>query len=104
MQHKIIGTTMPILEFSLAAGDSIVAESGRMSWMSPDVTMATSTAATGSSGGLFGKIKRMAGGGSLFASSFTAGAAGGMVALATTVPGQIVPVSVAPDSQYMVHR
>jgi uncharacterized protein (TIGR00266 family) len=106
MQHQIIGTTMPVLEFNLAGGESVVSESGRLSWMSPDVTMATSTSATGGGGGhkLLGAIKRMAGGGSLFASTYTASGAGGLVAFAATQPGQILPVSVTPNAGYMVHR
>jgi uncharacterized protein (TIGR00266 family) len=104
MQHKIVGTTMPVLEFLLGAGEAVVGESGRMSWMSPSITMATSTAFTGGGGGLLSKVKRMAGGGTLFASSFTSSAADGLVAFATTVPGEILPVSVAPGSGYMVHR
>jgi uncharacterized protein (TIGR00266 family) len=105
MQHQIIGTTMPVLEFSLAAGEAVVSETGRMSWMSPDVTMATDTAATG--GGdhkMFGALKRMVGGGSLFASTYTAGAQGGLVAFGASLPGQIMPVSIAPGNGYLVHR
>ena len=104
MDHKIVGTTMPVLEFTLNNGESVVAESGRLSWMSPSIQMATSTAFTGSSGGLFGKLKRMVGGGTLFASSYTATGAPGLVAFATTVPGQILPITVGPGAGFMVHR
>jgi uncharacterized protein (TIGR00266 family) len=105
MQHQIIGTTMPVLEFTLNAGEAVVSESGRLSWMSPDVTMATSASATG--GGehkVFGALKRMAGGGSLFASTYTASGQGGLVAFAATQPGQILPVQIGPGSGYLVHR
>jgi uncharacterized protein (TIGR00266 family) len=104
MQTKIIGTTLPVLECMLGAGEAVIGESGRMSWMSDGVTMATSTAYSGGSGGVFGALKRVAGGGTLFTSSFTAGSAGGLAAFATTIPGQILPVSVAPGNEYMVHR
>ena len=33
MDHKVIGTTMPVLEMQLADGESIVAEGGELSWM-----------------------------------------------------------------------
>jgi uncharacterized protein (TIGR00266 family) len=105
MQHQIIGTTMPVLEFSLGDGESVVSESGRLSWMSPNVVMETSTSATGGGGhGVFGALKRMAGGGSLFASSYTSSGPGGLVAFAASQPGQIMPVSVTPGNGFMVHR
>lgn len=46
----------------------------------------------------------MAGGGSLFASTYTASVQGGLIAFAATQPGQIMPISVAPGSGFMVHR
>ena len=33
MDHKVIGTTMPVLEMQLAPGESSVAEGGELSWM-----------------------------------------------------------------------
>jgi uncharacterized protein (TIGR00266 family) len=106
MEHKIVGTTLPVLEFTLAGGESVVSESGRLSWMSPGVVMETSTTATGGGDGhkIFGAIKRMVGGGTLFASSYTAPSGGGLVAFAVTLPGQILPVSISPGVGYLVHR
>jgi uncharacterized protein (TIGR00266 family) len=108
MQHQIIGTTMPVLEVTLSQGESVVSESGRLSWMSPDIQMETSLSATGgpqSGGGkLFGALKRMIGGGTLFASTYTATGPTGLIAFATTQPGQILPVSISPTSGYLVHR
>jgi uncharacterized protein (TIGR00266 family) len=104
MQTKILGTTLPVLECVLSAGEAVIGEAGRMSWMSEDVTMATSTAYAGGSGGIMGAIKRVAGGGTLFTSSYTAGGSGGLVAFSTTIPGQILPISVTPAQDYIVHR
>jgi uncharacterized protein (TIGR00266 family) len=104
MQTKILGTTLPVLECVLGPNEVVVGESGRMSWMSDNVAMATSTAFAGGSGGVWGAIKRAAGGGTIFASTFTAGGAGGLVAFATTIPGQILPISVQPNADYIVHR
>lgn len=39
MDHRILGTTMPVLEMTLGAGESIVATPGELSWMSPNVQM-----------------------------------------------------------------
>jgi uncharacterized protein (TIGR00266 family) len=108
MQHQILGTTMPVLEFQLTQGESVVSESGKLSWMSPDIQMETSMSATGGGGGgggkLFGAIKRMMGGGTLFASQYTATGPSGLIAFATTLPGEILPVSVNDNAHYMVHR
>lgn len=99
MQPKIIGTTMPVLEITLGQGEGVLAESGKMSWMTPNIEMSTTTGH-----GIMGKIKRLAGGGSLFQSTFTANGPGEMVAFATTVPGEILPVPIDATQNYMIHR
>lgn len=38
MQHQIIGSTMPVLEIQLAPGESIVAVSGELSWMTSTIS------------------------------------------------------------------
>jgi len=47
MDHKIIGTTMPVLEVNLGAGESVVAESGEMSWMTPSIELETAASGKG---------------------------------------------------------
>jgi uncharacterized protein (TIGR00266 family) len=103
VQHNIHGTTLQVLECVLGPNENVVGESGRMSWMSADVTMTTSTAYTGGSKGVWGAVKRAAGGATIFASNFQAGAAGGVVSFASSVPGQILPVDIGPGEEYMVH-
>ena len=34
MQHRIVGTTMPVLEFALDHNDAVISEAGELSWMS----------------------------------------------------------------------
>jgi len=103
MQNRIIGTTMPVLEFLLEPNDVIISEAGELSWMSPNVQMTTHTQFAGG-GGIFGMIKRVAGGGSLFMTEYRAIGAAGEVAFATKLPGHIVPVEVSPGHEYMIHR
>jgi uncharacterized protein (TIGR00266 family) len=103
MDHKIIGTTMPVLEVSLQAGESVVAEGGEISWMTSSIDLHTSTAKAGSKG-VFGAMKRAISGGTLFMTEYTAQGAPGMVAFATKVPGNIMPVTLDGSRQYMVHR
>lgn len=103
MEHKIIGTTMPVLEMQLAPGESVVAESGELSWMSASITMTTSTKAAGSKG-VFGVMKRALGGGSIFMTEYRADRGPGVVAFATKVPGLILPIAVGGGREYMIHH
>jgi uncharacterized protein (AIM24 family) len=65
MQSRILGTTMPVLEFALGPNDAVISEAGELSWMTASVQMTTHTQHAGG-GGFFGAIARVAGGGSLF--------------------------------------
>ncbi|HVV77458.1 MAG TPA: AIM24 family protein [Mycobacteriales bacterium] len=103
MQTNIHGTTLQVLECVLGPNESVVGESGRMTWMSDGMVMTTSTAFTGGSKGVWGAVKRMAGGATVFASNFQAGAAGGLAAFASSVPGQILPITLNAGEEYMVH-
>ncbi|MGA7885142.1 MAG: TIGR00266 family protein [Acidobacteriaceae bacterium] len=103
MNHRITGTTMPVLEFQLESNDAVISEAGELSWMTPNVQMTTHTQFAGG-GGIFGAIKRVAGGGSLFMTEYRAMGGAGELAFATRVPGQILPVDISANSEFMVHR
>jgi uncharacterized protein (TIGR00266 family) len=103
MQHRIVGTTMPVLEFTLDPNDSIISEAGELSWMSSSIQMTTHTQ-MGGGGGLFGVLKRVAGGGTLFMTEYRAMGAPGELAFATKLPGHILPVEVGAGQEYMIHR
>jgi uncharacterized protein (TIGR00266 family) len=103
MQSRITGTTMPVLEFVLEPNESVISEAGELSWMGSSIQMTTHTQ-FGGGGGLFGVIKRVAGGGSIFMTEYRAIGAAGEVAFATKLPGHIVPVEVSPGHEYMIHR
>jgi uncharacterized protein (TIGR00266 family) len=103
MQSRIVGSTMPVLELLLAPGESVISEAGELSWMSQAIVMTTHTQ-FGGGGGLFGAIKRMAGGGTLFMTEYQAQGYQGEVAFATKIPGHIVPVEVGPGHEYLIHR
>ncbi len=105
MQHEIIGTTMPVLSVTLDDGERIIAVSGELSWMSSSIQMNTTTGVGGGGGGgIFGALKRVIGGGSLFMTEYRAEGASGVVAFATKLPGHIVPVEVVAGQSYMIHR
>src|SRR5215471_9998325 len=103
MQSRITGTTMPVLEFVLEPNESIISEAGELSWMSSSIQMTTHTQFAGG-GGLFGVLRRVAGGGSIFMTEYRATGAAGELAFATKLPGHIVPVEVAPGRDFVIHR
>jgi len=103
MQTRIQGTTMPVLDVQLDPNESVFSESGELSWMTASIQMTTHTQ-MGGGGGLFGVLKRVAGGGSLFMTEYRAMQYPGEVSFATKVPGHIVPIPVGNGQEYMIHR
>lgn len=101
MDSKIIGTTLPVLEITLAANDMVVAPPGQFSWMTEGVQLKTTTQTAGAKG-VFGVLGRALSGGGLFMTEYTA-PQGGLIGFSATIPGQIMQVDVTPDKTYMVH-
>lgn len=90
MQYKLIGNTMPAVEVLFdQPGESMYTQSGGMAWMSGGVVMDTNT-----NGGVLKGVGRMFAGESMFMAHYTAQAAGAMVAFASTVAGEILPINV----------
>ncbi|MBC5823746.1 MAG: TIGR00266 family protein [Candidatus Eremiobacteraeota bacterium] len=103
MDHKIVGTTLPVLEMTLQPGDSIIAEPGELSWMMGNIQLRTSTQGAGAKN-LFGVLKRAIAGGGLFLTEYSAQGGSGLVAFAAKLPGQILAVDVQRGRGYMIHR
>lgn len=103
MQSRIVGTTMPVLEALLQPGESLISEAGELSWMTQAIAMTTHTQMAGG-GGIFGAIKRVAGGGTLFMTEYTAEGSPGEVAFAAKIPGHILPIEVGPGHEFLIHR
>lgn len=90
MRYQIIGDTMPAVEVVFdAPGESMYTQSGGMAWMSEGITMDSNM-----KGGLGKSIGRMFSGESLFMATYKAERAGSMVAFASTVAGEVLPVDV----------
>ena len=103
MQTRIIGTTMPVLEVTLAGGERIIAEGGDASWMSAGIGMDTSTRfGSGGRGGFMSGLKRALGGGGIFLTEYAAPREGGFVGFAAQLPGTIREVRIDPAEEYMV--
>ncbi|MGV9676605.1 TIGR00266 family protein [Nocardia sp. NPDC003482] len=101
MEARIIGTVMPVLEIGLAPGESVVAEAGQLSWMTDSIRLHTSSRV---GGGMFRAVKRAFAGTGFFMTEYGADLRPGIVAFAAKLPGQIVPITLEPGADYLVHR
>lgn len=103
MRTEITGTTLPVLQVTLKPGETLIAETDRMSWMTPNIALNTTTA-TGGASGFFGALGRAVAGGGLFMTEFTAQGSEGLVAFAATLPGNILEVPISQGRGYFMHR
>src|SRR5207244_178533 len=103
MESKIVVTVMPVLELSMQPNDKVFAESGELSWMSMAIQMQTGTSVGGQQGGFMGALGRAMAGGTLFMTEYTAVGGPGLLAFAAKLPGQIVPLDIAPGHALRVH-
>jgi len=93
MQYKVVGEPLPAVICDLRNGESIRAESGAMSWMSPNMQMDTNAG-----GGLGKAFGRMLTGESMFQNVYTAKGGDGMIAFASKFPGSIRAVELRGNS------
>lgn len=87
-----------IIDYTLADGESVVAESGAMVSMSSNIKMKTEAR-----GGIFAAAKRkLLGGESIFQNTFTAEGGQGQVMLAPGCPGDIISFDLAEEKSLMI--
>lgn len=89
MQYEIIGNTVPAVEMTLRAGESVFSQSGGMIWQSQGVRMETNAR-----GGIARSLGRMFTGESIFMVNYTAEYDGAKIAFGSTVPGTVVAVNI----------
>lgn len=90
MNYQIIGDTVPAVEMTLNAGESVFTQSGGMIWQTEGINMNTNAR-----GGLGRSLGRMFTGESIFMANYTAQTNGAKVAFGATCPGTIVPVDIS---------
>lgn len=90
MNYKIIGQTVPVVEMKLNAGETVYTQSGGMAYQSDGIAMKTNAR-----GGVMKSLGRMFSGESIFMANYTAQKDGAVVAFASTVPGNIIPVDLS---------
>lgn len=98
MRYEIKGSPLPVVECTLETGESIICEGGSMSWMSANMQMETS-------GGGIGKMfSKAISGEKLFHNKYTATGSSGMIAFASSFPGNILAVEIAPGKEIVCQK
>ena len=99
MEYKIEGQPLPVVTCQLQPGEAMITERGSMCWMSPNMQMET-----GSKGGLGKAFGRMFAGEALFQNRYTAVGGPGMIAFASSFPGQIRAFEIGPGRDMIVQK
>ena len=99
MKYEIQGSNFPVLVCNLEQGEAMITEGGGMSWMSPNMQMQTT-----SNGGLGKAIGRMFTQESLFQNKYTAQGGPGMIAFASSFPGEIMPIEIGPGKECVCQK
>lgn len=99
MQYKIQGANLPVVVCTLSGGEKMITQRGAMAWMSPNMKMETST-----NGGIGKALGRMFSGDSIFQNTYTAQGGDGMIAFASTFPGEIRAFDVTPGQDFILQK
>lgn len=99
MRYEIKGETLPVVVCYLEDGEVMITERGSMSWMSPNMKMETT-----SNGGIGKALGRMFAGEALFQNRYTATGGNGMIAFASSFPGQIRAWDITPGNEIIVQK
>lgn len=99
MQYNLQGGNLPVVICQVEAGETLITERGSMSWMSPNMRMATT-----SNGGIGKAFGRMFSGDSLFQNTYTAEGGPGSIAFASSFPGAILPVQITPNNELICQK
>lgn len=99
MKYDIKGGELPVVVCYVDEGETMITEKGSMSWMSPNMKMETST-----NGGIGKAFGRFFSGESIFQNLYTAIGGPGMIAFASSFPGQIRPWEVKPGNELIVQK
>lgn len=99
MKYKIVGEPLPAVICDVEPGETLITESGAMSWMSPNMKMHTT-----SGGGLGKMFGRMFSGDSLFLNRYTANGGPGQIAFASCFPGSIRAVEIKPGHDVIAQK
>ena len=97
MKYEIKGDNLPVVICHLEKGESMITDSGAMSWMDPVMEMETT------SGGFGKAFGRMFSGETMFQNRYKANDAG-MIAFASSFPGSIEAVEIDAGHEIIVQK
>ena len=98
MQYQITGDNLPAAIIHLEEGEQLVTESGAMSWMTPNMKMKTQA------GGIGKAIGRMFAKEHIFQNIYTAEGGPGIIATASSFPGEIKAVKLSPGHDVVIQK
>lgn len=99
MRYEISGANLPVVICHLENGEVLKTERGAMSWMSPNMEMSTNAG-----GGLGKMFSRAFSGESVFQNTYTARNGQGMIALASSFPGNIMAIAINPSKGIIAQK
>lgn len=99
MNYSIEGTPLPVVICNLEGGESMLTEKGAMSWMSPNMKMETTT-----NGGIGKMFSRAFSGESMFVNRYTAEGGNGLIAFASSFPGDIRAFELRPGEEIIAQK
>jgi len=98
MNYEIQGKPYPVAIMNLEAGESVICQRGAMTWMSANMEMQTK------GGGIGKMLGRALSGDSMFQNTYTAKGGPGMIAFASTVPGEIMEIEMVPGRDIVAQK
>lgn len=99
MQYQVQGNPFGVAICQLRDGEAMKTERGSMVWMSPNMEMRTNT-----NGGVGKAFGRMFSGDSFFQNVYTAKGGPGVIAFATSFPGEVRALAVDPAHPIVVQK
>ena len=98
MQYEIKGDQLPVVVCTMNPGESMITERGAMSWMTSNMKMETQ------SGGVGKALGRMFSGESIFQNKYTAEGSQGLIAFASSFPGEIRALQITPGNSIIAQK
>lgn len=98
MRYEITGGNLPVVICYLQSGESMITESGSMSWMSPNMKMETV------GGGMKKMLGRAFSGENAFQNRYSAQGGDGMIAFASSFPGSVNALEIGPGKSMIVQK
>ena len=98
MKYEIKGGSFPVAICNLENGEKMITEKGSMAWMSPNMQMETH------GGGIGRMFSKAFSGESMFQNHYTARGGNGMIAFASSFPGEIKVLEIGPGRDFIVQK